>query len=48
MEETSLEGARYEKRKGPGVYTLIFFSQVLLNRMHQKVPVRLLRDRVLS
>lgn len=40
--------ARKKERKGARSYTLIRFSQVLLNRMHQKMPVRLRRDTVLS
>lgn len=46
---------KLEVRKGPLEKTkdgwnlhIDFFSQFLLNRMHQKVPVRLLRDTILS
>ena len=37
-----------EKRKRVEIYTLIFFSRFLVNRMHQKVHVRFLEDRFLS
>nr|QSH89921.1 ATP-dependent protease proteolytic subunit [Verbena officinalis] len=47
FEKTCYEKEK-EKRKRTGIYTLIlFFSQFFLNRMHQKVHVRFLRDTIL-